>query len=71
MNDSDTSHIRRDSVLGRLGLSVRGIVVTMMVLTICIAVPLKIDITEPLYSLSIAAVSYYFGQQQQHGHTKP
>ena len=65
MNQDDTTQLSRESLLGRLGLSVRGIIVTMMVLTICIAVPLHIVIAEPLYSLSVVAVSYYFGQQQK------
>lgn len=61
-----------DSRVG--GVSVRAWLVMMLCGTVCfisIAVPvlgylvtgdLVIEIKEPLYSLSIAAASYYFGQ---------
>lgn len=70
MTDDDTQHISRASLMGRLGLSVRGVVVTLMITTVCACALLKFDVNEPLYSLSIAAISYYFGQQQRMA-TKP
>jgi hypothetical protein len=57
------------------GVSIRGWIVSVLVLTIC-AQSLAFCIlsymksgevpgpVEPLYSLSVAAVSYYFGKQQ-------
>lgn len=67
MNGSDdTSMIARDSMMGRLGLSVRGVVVCLMIGTVCACAIMTHKVEEPLYSLSIAAVSYYFGQQRIH-----
>ncbi|MGC3958106.1 MAG: hypothetical protein QM813_09270 [Verrucomicrobiota bacterium] len=63
MND-DTTMISNTSLMGRLGLSVRGVAVTTMIVTICVATLMKLEVKEPLYSLSIAAVSYYFGTQR-------
>lgn len=65
MTDDDTQHISRASLMGRLGLSVRGVVVSLMIATVCACALLKFEVNEPLYSLSIAAISYYFGQQQR------
>jgi len=66
MDSDDTSHLSRESLMGRLGLSVRGIVVTTMIVTVCACALMKLKVEEPLYSLAIAAVSYYFGQQRTH-----
>lgn len=65
MNDADTNHISRDSLMGRLGLSVRGVVVTLMVITVCVCSVMKLEVKEPLYSLAFVAIGYYFGQTQR------
>lgn len=67
MSDSDdTQHLTRDSLMGRLGLSVRGVVVTLMIATVCACALTSRKVEEPLYSLAVAGVSYYFGQQRTH-----
>lgn len=43
------------------GVSVRGWLAFCLVLTVCIACLLKITVSEPLYSLSIAAIGFYMG----------
>lgn len=63
MNDSDTSRLIKGSVLAKLGLSVRGIIVILLCFTVCLLTALKIEIQQELYWLTSAAVTYYFGQQ--------
>jgi hypothetical protein len=53
----------RDSNI--LGLSVRGLVVILIVLTVCAMNIMGKPVVEPLYSVVIATVSYYFGQSQK------
>ncbi len=43
------------------GVSVRGWLAICLVLCVCVACLLKITVTEPLYSLSIAAIGFYMG----------
>jgi len=64
----ETSQLRkpdgpRDSSI--LGVSVRGIVVIVIVVTVCAMNLIGTTVTEPLYSVVIAAVSYYFGQSSK------
>ena len=61
----DTSHISRSSLLGRIGINIRGIVVVLLCGTICLLTALKIPIAQELYWLTSAAVTYYFGQQHE------
>ena len=46
-----------------LGVSLRGLIVITFVITICVMAVMKVAVTEPLNTLAIAAVSYYFGHQ--------
>lgn len=46
-----------------MGVSVRGLVTILVVLTICVLSALKIEIQEPLYSLGALVVGFYFGQK--------
>lgn len=68
MSDTDTTHLVKGSVLAKLGLSVRGIIVILLCLTVCLLTGLKIPIQQELFWLTSAAVTYYFGQQHN---TKP
>lgn len=68
-----------DSVIG--GVSIRAWLAVMLVGTVCLmalftqvagavmAGDLVFEIKEPLYSLSIGAVAYYFGQAQKKPNT--
>jgi hypothetical protein len=64
-SDTDTTHLVKGSLLAKLGLSVRGIVVILFALTVCILAALKIPVQQELFWLTSAAVGYYFGQQHQ------
>lgn len=44
------------------GVSVRAWVTLIMVMTVCVMAACGLPVTEPLYSLSIAVVSFYFGR---------
>lgn len=46
-----------------LGVSVRGLVTMVIVLTICILSGLKTEVQEPLYSMGTMALGFYFGQK--------
>ena len=46
-----------------LGVSLRGIIAILLVITICAMSLLKIQVIEPLYTLGITAVAFYFGHQ--------
>ncbi len=51
---------RSDSSIG--GISVRGIIVLLIVTTLCAMNLMKIPVVEPLYSVACSAIAYYFGQ---------
>lgn len=65
MSDSDTSRLIKGSLLGRIGLNVRGVVVVLLCFTVCLLTALKIEVQQELYWLTSAAVTYYFGQQHR------
>jgi len=44
-----------------LGVTVRGWIAVLLVVTVCVMSLLKIDVKEPLYTLVITAVSFYLG----------
>jgi hypothetical protein len=46
-------------------LSVRGCVVMLIVITVCAMNLMGKEVVEPLYSVVIATISYYFGQTQR------
>lgn len=45
-----------------LGVSIRGWIAIVVVLTVCLMSGLRIDIKEPLYTLAGLIVGFYFGQ---------
>ena len=48
-----------------LGVSIRGWLATLLVISVCAMSFFKIDIKEPLYTLVVMAVSFYFGQKSK------
>ena len=44
------------------GVSVRAWVCILLVITVCFMSAIKIDVTEPLYTLVVSVVSFYFGR---------
>ena len=65
----DTAHLVKGSLLGRLGLSVRGCVVVLVTFTVCgMSFSGKV-VAEPLYSLAGIVIGYYFGQMKHQSHT--
>ncbi len=61
--EHDTSQIVRGTWLGKIGVNIRGVVVLLLCLTVCVLTALKIPIAQELFWLTSAAVTYYFGQQ--------
>jgi hypothetical protein len=43
-------------------VSVRGWIAVFVVSTVCACAIMRICVTEPLYTLSVAIVSFYYGQ---------
>jgi hypothetical protein len=58
---------KNDSYVRLFGwkISVRGILALTITLTICIMGIRAMDVKEPLYSLAIAVVSFYMGQNSK------
>lgn len=54
--DSDSSKL--------FGVSVRGWVAVTVVLTVCAMSLASVTVIEPLYSLSLLATGFYFGQNK-------
>jgi hypothetical protein len=50
-----------DSTL--MGVSVRAWLALILVCTVCILSGMQIEVLEPLYSLSLIATGFYFGQK--------
>lgn len=48
-----------------LNPSWRSLIAMVLVITVCAMSLKSIKVEEPLYSLSIAAVAYYFGQREK------
>lgn len=46
-----------------LGVTVRGWIAVMIVVTVCTMSLMKIKVEEPLYTLVISAVSFYLGSR--------
>lgn len=55
----------------QINVSVRGIIVLMVVATVCYMAMKALKVEEPLYSLVFITVGYYFGQNQQQKQTHP
>lgn len=45
------------------GVTIRGWIASVIVLTVCAMSLLKIEVKEPLYTLVISAVSFYLGSR--------
>lgn len=58
--DSSPSHTQESQLMG---VSIRAWLAVMLVFTICAMAYLRTAVTEPLYTISIMAVSFYFGQK--------
>jgi len=50
-----------------LGISLRGWIAMIVILTICLMSGLQIDIKEPLYTLAGLIIGFYFGQNPKKG----
>jgi hypothetical protein len=48
-----------------LGVSVRGWIASIIIVTVCAMSVMRIDIAEPLYGLAMAAMGWYFGQKEK------
>jgi len=46
------------------GVSIRGWIAVILVLTVCGMSVLQIDVKEPMYTLVVMAVSFYLGSRQ-------
>lgn len=52
------------------GISVRGLIVMTIVLTVCVMSFVAKKVEEPLYTLASLTVGYYFGQNQSKSQPK-
>jgi hypothetical protein len=65
MND-ETQIIRRDREQADsrpFGISMRGWLALIIVVTVCLLSGLQIEVVEPLYSMGTMALGFYFGQK--------
>lgn len=64
MSEENTSIVsrKRDRIFS---VSTRGWAALMVIVTVCAMGFLSIDVKEPLYTLSVAITSFYFGQNQK------
>ena len=61
----ETSHLVKGSLLAKIGLSVRGIVVIVLIVAVSAMAISKITIPQEVFWLTSSAIGYYFGQQHQ------
>lgn len=62
----ETTFTRRDREQADsrpFGISMRGWLALIIVLTVCILSGLQIEVVEPLYSMGTMALGFYFGQK--------
>lgn len=45
------------------GVSIRGLIAMILIVTVCLLSGFKIEIKEPLYTLSSMVAAFYFGHQ--------
>ncbi len=64
MNDETTPPFKLSKESKLFGCSVRGLLVIMIVGTVCYMSVVGIIVSEPLYTLVGLTVGYYFGQNQ-------
>jgi len=48
-----------------MGVSVRGWIAVVIILTVCAMSVMRMDVAEPLYGLAMAAMGWYFGQKEK------
>lgn len=59
-------HIEDTAITTRhLHVSLRGVLATLVVLTVCFMSLYGLEVKEPLYTLSAMTVGWYFGRQPQ------
>lgn len=63
MSDEPKSSESQVRMFGQ-DVSVRGVVVVLLVLTTCAMSVTGIEVKEPMYSLSLMSVGWYFGQKK-------
>ena len=51
------------------GVSIRGWLAVLVMFTVCVMSIIKNEIKEPLYTLSVAIMSFYFAQSKKQGPT--
>jgi hypothetical protein len=44
------------------GVSIRGWLAVLAITTVCVCNVMKIEVMEPLYTLSVAIIAFYYGQ---------
>lgn len=49
------------------GVSIRGWLAVLTILTVCAMALLTIEVQEPLYTLAVAIVAFYYGQNTKKG----
>jgi hypothetical protein len=64
MND-ETQQFKQPHDSKILGVSVRGIIVLLVVATVCLMSLGGLTVVEPLYTLAGLTVGYYFGQARK------
>lgn len=70
MEDNTTEFVKTEKALNHqyvgdskiFNVSIRGWIATFVVATVCAMGLIQIEVKEPLYTLSVAIVSFYFGQ---------
>jgi hypothetical protein len=65
MTDETTITTKPNGDSRMLGISVRAWLAIILVVTVCIMAGCGTEVKEPLYSVVIMAVSFYFGQKTQ------
>jgi hypothetical protein len=48
-----------------MGVSVRGWIASVIIVTVCVMSVMQLSIAEPLYGLAMAAMGWYFGQKEK------
>lgn len=66
---SQQTHYLEGSQIG--SISIRGLLAILIVVTLCSMQVMKIDITEPFYTMSTVVISFYFGHQVGQTVTRP
>lgn len=65
MQDETQITGREDKHSHILGLSLRGAIALIVILTVCIMSVFAIDVKEPLYTLAGLIVGFYYGQNKK------